>query len=161
MLNGSVPQTLYKTKLLREAGLNSTPMIQIRQLIKDERSWTISQSQILSVVHRSPLVTSHIQEDVPHGKTAGYSLWPHVISLLLKETKLFKMAITTDFSVNDDFFCVVQCDPLTQNAALQYFFHVPFQFILQPCCCSVHVSLTLSLFTSAKTASSTLLYGMC
>lgn len=158
MLNGSVPQTLYKTKLLREAGLNSTPMIQIRQLIKDERSWTISQSQILSVVHRSPLVTSHIQEDVPHGKTAGRSLWPHVISLLLKETtKLFKMAITTDFSVNDDFFCVVQCDSLTQNAALQYFFYVPFQFILQPCCCSVHVSLTLSLLT----ASSMLLYGMC
>lgn len=53
------------------------------------------------------------------------------------------MAITTDFSVNDHIFCIVQCDSLTQNAALENSFDVPSQFTLQPCCCSVHVSLTL------------------
>lgn len=53
------------------------------------------------------------------------------------------MAITTDFSVNDHFFCIVQCDSLTQNAALENSFNVPSQFTWQLCCCSVHVSLTL------------------
>lgn len=162
MLNERVSQTLYKTKFLIEVGLNSTPMIQIRELIKDERNWTVSQSQILPEVHRPPLVSSHIQEDVPYGKAAGYSLWLHMIALLKKQTtNLFTTDITTDFSVNDHFFCIVQYNSLIQNTALGYFFEVPSQFTLQLCCRSVHVSLTFPLFTSAKTASFMLLYGMC